>query len=90
MCPVEDGQDTRHPITRNLMEQPQPRRLFTDTAAATWARRVGLATPPDNETPHSVTGETANLLMLGRELRLPDQLQRQPLPPPPIGIDTPE
>ena len=25
-------------------------------------------------TPHSTTGETANLMMLGRELRLPDQL----------------
>ena len=31
-------------------------------------------------TPHSVTGETANLMMLGRELRLPDQLQLQPPP----------
>ena len=31
-------------------------------------------------TPHSVTGETANLMMLGRELRLPDQLQLHPLP----------
>ena len=26
-------------------------------------------------TPHSTTGETPNLMMLGRELRLPDQLQ---------------
>ena len=26
-------------------------------------------------TPHSTTGETANMLMLGRELRLPDQMQ---------------
>lgn len=25
-------------------------------------------------TPHTATGETANMLMLGRELRLPDQL----------------
>ena len=31
-------------------------------------------------TPHSVTGETANFMMLGRELRLPDQLQIH-LPP---------
>ena len=31
-------------------------------------------------TPHTTTGETPNLLMLGRELRLPDQLQY--LPPP--------
>ena len=31
-------------------------------------------------TPHSTTGETPNLMMLGRELRLPDQLQY--LPPP--------
>ena len=31
-------------------------------------------------TPHTSTGETPNLLMLGRELRLPDQLQY--LPPP--------
>ena len=31
-------------------------------------------------TPHSTTGETANLLMLGRELRLPDQLQHYPPP----------
>ena len=29
-------------------------------------------------TPHSVTGETANFMMLGRELRLPDQLQLHP------------
>ena len=29
-------------------------------------------------TPHSVTGETANLMMMGRELRLPDQLQLYP------------
>ena len=29
-------------------------------------------------TPHSVTGETANFMMLGRELRLPDQLQLPP------------
>ena len=29
-------------------------------------------------TPHSVTRETANLMMLGRELRLPDQLQLYP------------
>ena len=31
-------------------------------------------------TPHSVTGETANLMMLGRELRLPDQLEYYPPP----------
>ena len=31
-------------------------------------------------TPHSVTGETANFMMLGRELRLPDQLQLHPPP----------
>jgi hypothetical protein len=31
-------------------------------------------------TPHSTTGETPNLMMLGRELRLPDQLQHQPPP----------
>jgi transposase InsO family protein len=31
-------------------------------------------------TPHSATGETANLLMMGRELRLPDQLQHHPPP----------
>ena len=31
-------------------------------------------------TPHTATGETANMLMLGRELRLPDQLQYQPPP----------
>ena len=31
------------------------------------------------DTPHTATGETANLLMLDRELRLPDQLQHQPL-----------
>jgi hypothetical protein len=31
-------------------------------------------------TPHSTTGETANDLMLGRELRLPDQLQFYPPP----------
>ena len=31
-------------------------------------------------TPHTTTGETANMLMLGRELRLPDQLQHQPPP----------
>ena len=29
-------------------------------------------------TPHSTMGETANLMMLGRELRLPDQLQCHP------------
>jgi hypothetical protein len=29
-------------------------------------------------TPHSVTGETPNLMMLGRELRLPDQLLSHP------------
>ena len=33
-------------------------------------------------TPHSTTGETPNLMMLGRELRLPDQLQY--LPPPEV------
>ena len=27
--------------------------------------------------PHTTTGETANMLMLGRALRLPDQLQHQ-------------
>ena len=32
-------------------------------------------------TPDSVTGETANLMMLGRELWLPDQLQLHPPPP---------
>ena len=31
-------------------------------------------------TPHTTTGETANMMMLGRELRLPDQLQQQPPP----------
>jgi transposase InsO family protein len=31
-------------------------------------------------TPHSTTGETANLLLLGRELRLPDQLVYDPIP----------
>ncbi|XP_067928948.1 uncharacterized protein [Watersipora subatra] len=31
-------------------------------------------------TPHSATRETANLLMLGRELRLPDQLESHPPP----------
>ena len=31
-------------------------------------------------TPHTATGETANVLMMGRELRLPDQLQHQPPP----------
>ena len=31
-------------------------------------------------TPHATTGETANLLMLGRELRLPDQLTGYPPP----------
>ena len=31
-------------------------------------------------TPHSTTGETANLLILGRELRLPDQLSICPPP----------
>ena len=30
--------------------------------------------------PHSTTGETANLLLLGRELRLPDQLVHNPAP----------
>ena len=34
-------------------------------------------------TPHSVTGETANLIMMGRELWLPDQLQ---LYPPPLEV----
>ena len=33
-------------------------------------------------TPHSVTGLTANLLLLGQEVRLPDQLYHPtPLPP---------
>ena len=32
-------------------------------------------------TPHSVTGETPNLMMLGRGLRLLDQLQLQSFPP---------
>jgi hypothetical protein len=32
-------------------------------------------------TPHTATGETANFIMLGREVRLPDQLL-QPTPPP--------
>ena len=36
-------------------------------------------------TPHMATGETANMLMLSRELRLPDQLQHQL---PPRGIQT--
>ncbi|XP_067947193.1 uncharacterized protein [Watersipora subatra] len=31
-------------------------------------------------TPHFATGETANMLMLGRELRLPDQLESHPSP----------
>ena len=31
-------------------------------------------------TPHTTTGETANMMMLGRKLRLPDQLQQQPPP----------
>ena len=35
-------------------------------------------------TPHSATGETANFMMLGRELRLPDQLQ---IHPPPVEIE---
>ena len=30
-------------------------------------------------TPHTTTGEAANLMMLGRELRLPDQIQFSPL-----------
>ena len=29
---------------------------------------------------HTATGETANMMMLGRELKLPDQLQQQPPP----------
>lgn len=32
------------------------------------------------DTPHLVTGKTANLIMLSRELQLPDQLQLQPTP----------
>ena len=32
-------------------------------------------------TPHSVTGETANFMLLGRELRLPDMLQHFPPDP---------
>jgi hypothetical protein len=33
-------------------------------------------------TPHTTTGETPNLMMLGRELRLPDQLLYEPAPRP--------
>ena len=32
-------------------------------------------------TPHSSTGETANYLMLGHEVKLPDQLMVSTLPP---------
>ena len=31
-------------------------------------------------TPHTATGETANMMMLGREIRLRDQLQHHPPP----------
>ena len=31
-------------------------------------------------TPHIVTGDTTNLMVIGRELRLPDRLECHPLP----------
>ena len=36
--------------------------------------------PLESGTPHAGTGETANLLMLGRELHLPDLLTSNPSP----------
>ena len=57
------------------------RTLLLDKGQEEWDLLLPQVMRAFRGTPHSTTGETPNLLMLGRELRLPDQLQY--LPPPP-------
>ncbi len=51
------------------------RTLLLARGAEEWDEVLPQSMRTFRGTPHKATGETANLLMLGRELRLPDQLQ---------------
>ena len=57
------------------------RTLLLNKGVDEWDRVLPQIMRAFRGTPHSATGETANLMMLGRELRLPDQLQFQQLHP---------
>ena len=56
------------------------RTLLIDKGQEEWDLLLPQLMRAFRGTPHTSTGETPNLMMLGRELRLPDQLQY--LPPP--------
>lgn len=57
--------------------------LLLDRDPLEWDRLLPHIMRTMRATPHSATGETTNYLMIGRELRLPDELSgySPPLPP---------
>ena len=86
---VEGGQNSYYTLPPTVKRygktrESQSGRFFEDAAVASRSGEVGLVALPDNEGlqghPHSVNDETANFMILGRELQLSDQLQLQPPP----------
>ena len=78
-----------HPQSNGIVERSNRhlgdslRTLLLRRGQEEWDRLLPQIMRAFQGTPHSVTGETANLMMLGWELRLPDQLQ---LHPPPLKV----
>ena len=74
-----------HPQANGIVERNNRslgdslRTLLLNKGVDEWDRVLPQIMRTFRGTPHATTGETANLMMLGRELRLPDQLQYQQL-----------
>ena len=73
-----------HPQANGIVEQNNRglweslRALLSGRGQDEWNLLLPQLMRAYRDTSHSATGETANMLMLGRELRLPDQLESHP------------
>ena len=82
-----------HPQANGMVERNNRglgdslRTLLLNTGPDDWDLLLPQVMRAFRGTPHSATGETANYMMLGREVRLPDQLQDHP---PPLETDSPQ
>ena len=80
-----------HPQANGLVERNNRglgdslRALLLDQGQDEWDLLLPHIMRAFRGTPHTTTGETANFLMMGRELRLPDQLNNHP---PQIDVDS--
>ena len=91
LCSLWGVEKTRttpyHPQSNGIVERNNRklgdalRTLLLNRGADEWDVLLPQIMRAFRGTPNSTTGETANLLLLGRELRLPDMLQHHPPDP---------